>query len=104
MLGGRTSDDRATWLHTESRHWVDEGLITPAQLEEILSHYPIGGSERGGLVVARRLLIGGAAIGLLAIGLMLIVAANWDVLSFWQRPLLWQPARSRRRCGSRYRG
>ncbi len=84
------------WLESHVRDWIAERLITSDQGTAILERHGMAaadeaeGAEPGGAAISDRrfslrLLTLGAAAALFIIGLLLIVASNWDVLSYPQR-------------------
>lgn len=62
----------AKWLNREGERWVQEGVISRGQLEQIKSLYPNGSRSVGILP-----LLGGLLLGL---GVLSFVAANWQAL------------------------
>ena len=81
--------DRRDWLLDESKTWVGAGLISATQRAEIGARYglEIEIPERAQILAAlsMRVLVTIAALALLAAGILLVVAANWEVLNYWQR-------------------
>ena len=77
------------WLQRESGRWVTDGLITPAQRAVLGARYGLASDPSTVTTAPTPLplpaIVLSAAFGLLALGLLLIVAANWGVLSYWQR-------------------
>ncbi len=67
-------------LTREIEAWVREGLVTPAQGERIAARYPVAGAPSR--LIAIITLIGGA---LIASGLGLVIAHNWERLSDWTK-------------------
>lgn len=63
---------------------LHEGLITPEQAERIKARYA-DAPEGGGRMMLFTALIGGLLVGL---GVILVVAHNWDDLPRWMRTLL----------------
>lgn len=66
-------------LDEETREWVDQGIITEEQREEIVSQYE--GEDRSRAVRAI-LLLGAVMVGL---GALLFVGANWDAIPAFGR-------------------
>lgn len=67
-------------LEDETRDWVDQGIITEDQREEIVSQYEGGASSSRGIRVV--LLLGAVMVGL---GALLFVGANWDAIPVFGR-------------------
>ena len=59
-------------LADEAEHWVDEGIITQEQADEILARYDDDGRSRTVKIVA---LVGAVLVGA---GILLFVGANWE--------------------------
>jgi uncharacterized membrane protein len=66
-------------LTREIEHWVREGLLAPGQAERILARYPARAAWFSRPIVLFSL-IGGA---LIAAGIALVVAHNWDAIHRW---------------------
>ncbi len=75
------ADRFASRLSAEAQSWVGEGLISDRQAEQILARYPARPSW-GSRPVVLFSVIGGA---LIAAGLALVVAHNWDALHRWAK-------------------
>ncbi len=84
--------DVRDWLLQESDEWVEAGMISARQRAEIGARYglDIAIPERSQIAAALsiRVLVTIAALALLSAGILLVVAANWDLLSYWQRVAL----------------
>ncbi len=77
------------WLERELRAWVADGLISSDQSTSIATRYApsaaAGVRPAASAGVSMPLILVAAAIAILALGLLLLVASNWSVLSYWQR-------------------
>ena len=84
--------DVRNWLLEESEEWVGAGLISARQRAEIGARYglDIEFPERPQIAAALSIpvLLTIAAFALVSAGILLIVAANWDLLDYWQRVAL----------------
>ena len=69
-------------LDEETREWVDQGIITEEQREEIVSQYEGEDSSRG---IRAVLLLGAVMVGL---GALLFVGANWSAIPVAGRMLM----------------
>lgn len=61
------------WLKGEVGRWTADGLVTSATATSILARYPKSAPRRWGLAIA-----GGFAALLVSIGVISLLAANWD--------------------------
>lgn len=66
-----------TWLREEAAKWVDKEYITHAQAEKILAEYP----EKQILPMTFQRTFSALGAILIAIGVLLVLAHNWDALS-----------------------
>ena len=73
----------------ESGEWVGDGLISPRQRARIGARYgieiEIAARPQIAAFLSMRVLVTIAALALLSGGILLVVAANWDALGYWQR-------------------
>jgi hypothetical protein len=79
------------WLSAESERWVADGLITRPQRTVLGTRYGFAAADEPPETATRiplPTIVLGAGLGLLAIGLLLVVAANWGVLPYWLRLVL----------------
>ncbi len=82
------------WLRAESERWVAEGLLTRPQRTALGARYGFAAADEPPETAARLptiplpTIVLGAGLGLLAIGLLLVVAANWSVLPYGLRLVL----------------
>ena len=79
------------WLDAESERWVTDGLITRSQHAALGARYGFAVADEPAEAATRiplPTIVLGAGLGLLAIGLLLVVAANWSVLPYWLRLVL----------------
>ena len=79
------------WLAAESERWVADGLITRPQRAALGARYGFAVADEPAEAANRiplPTIVLGAGLGLLAIGLLLVVAANWSVLPYWLRLVL----------------
>ena len=65
--------DRKTWLRGEIGAWRAEGVVDEATAERLLARYGGGGGVSWGIVLA-----GAFGAFLVGLGLIALVAANWD--------------------------
>ena len=83
------STDLRKWFVEESGEWVGDGLISPRQRARIGARYGIeietAGRPQIAAFLSMRVLVTIAALALLSAGILLVVAANWDLLNYWQR-------------------
>ncbi|NQS76749.1 MAG: DUF2157 domain-containing protein [Peptococcaceae bacterium] len=66
-----------SWLSEETKRWVDRGIITPDQAEQITSLYPATSKSR---LIPVLLLLGAILLGT---GVILFFAANWQAIPPW---------------------
>lgn len=66
-----------TWLREEAEKWVKKDLITASQAERILAEYP----EKQILPMTFQRTFSALGAILIAIGVLLVLAHNWDALS-----------------------
>ena len=79
------------WLDAESERWVADGLITRAQRAALGARYGFAVADEPAEAATRiplPTIVLGAGLGLLAIGLLLVVAANWSVVPYELRLVL----------------
>ncbi len=85
------TDPPVEWLSAESERWVADGLITRPQRTALGTRYGFAAADEPPETATRiplPTIVLGAGLGLLAIGLLLVVAANWGVLPYWLRLVL----------------
>ncbi len=81
----------AEWFAAESERWVADGLITRSQRAALGARYGFTAADEPAEAATRiplPTIVLGAGLGLLAIGLLLVVAANWSALAYWLRLVL----------------
>lgn len=66
-----------TWLREQAEKWVEKDIITPSQAERILAEYP----EKQILPMTFQRTFSALGAILIAIGVLLVLAHNWDALS-----------------------
>lgn len=66
-----------TWLKEEAAKWVEKDIITSSQAEKILAEYP----EQQILPMTFHRTFSALGAILIAIGILLVLAHNWDALS-----------------------
>ncbi|MBQ1249592.1 MAG: DUF2157 domain-containing protein, partial [Selenomonadales bacterium] len=66
-----------TWLKEEAAKWVEKDIITSSQAEKILAEYP----EQQILPMTFQRTFSALGAILIAIGVLLVLAHNWDALS-----------------------
>ena len=66
-----------TWLKEEAEKWVEKDIITASQAEKILAEYP----EKQILPMTFQRTFSALGAVLIAIGVLLVLAHNWDALS-----------------------
>ncbi len=66
-----------TWLKEQAEKWVEKDLITASQAERILAEYP----EKQILPMTFQRTFSALGVILIAIGVLLVLAHNWDALS-----------------------
>lgn len=67
--------DRKKWLRSEIDAWRAEGLVDAATADRLLARYGTGGGVAWGVMLA-----GAFGAFLVGLGLIALVAANWDAL------------------------
>ncbi|MHA2621708.1 MAG: DUF2157 domain-containing protein [bacterium JZ-2024 1] len=88
---GSGDHECAQWVAREVGIWVHERLISEKQARLILMRYGLIPGESAGTARRRDLIFYVSILGavLVGIGIILVVAANWNVLSPFARLLFW---------------
>lgn len=74
------------WLLEETEQWVDDGVITQEQAEEIRDRYPGGDEDRRADALPRSRVVTGLSLmgaTLIGIGIVVYLGVNWENLPRW---------------------